>query len=78
LKNDEIPSSSNSFVVIYSGGTPSNPMHAYGLYANVNQINPIVHTVSNPTTADDPVEATVNVEEGGMGVAGGGGGSQYR
>jgi hypothetical protein len=76
LKDANIPSGSNSFVVTYSGGTPSDIMHAYGLYSNVNQINPIVHTMSNPTTTNDPVEATVNVEEGGMGVAGVVGGIQ--
>jgi len=69
LKDASIPAS-GSFVVTYSGGAPTNPMHAYALFTNVDQTTPIENTASNPTTTLDPVTATVNVVQDGMSIAG--------
>jgi len=70
LEDASLPAS-GSFVVTYSGGSPSYPMHAYALFCDVDQTAPIYeHTASNPTTTLDPVTATVNTVDGGMAIAG--------
>jgi hypothetical protein len=72
LRDEDIPSGSNDFVVTYFAGAPSQPMHAAATYQGVDQVNPIVNTASNSTTTStpDPITAQVNVVKDGLAVAG--------
>ena len=62
---------SNSFVVTYSPSDPGRNRHAYALFTNVNQINPIVDSdsgavaSSTTVTTDNPFD----VVAGGMSVS---------
>jgi hypothetical protein len=67
LKDAEIPAGSQNFDISYSSA-PTASLHAWATFENVNQINPLLH--NNKASYANPVEATVNVVEGGMSVAG--------
>jgi hypothetical protein len=75
MKEANIPSGSNNFVVTYASGSPSDPMHAAATFQNVNQTNPIQNTAYNQSSTGynpgvDPITATVNVVGSGMAIAG--------
>ena len=59
----------SDFVVSYSVA-PSATFHSAATFANVDQNNPIGDTALNTSINDNPIEATANVFEGWMSVAG--------
>jgi hypothetical protein len=68
LKDNDIPAGSNSFSVTYNPAAPNQGVyHAWATFENVDQGDTIVDTAVN--NGANPVEATVNVVNGGMGVA---------
>ena len=75
LKEADIPTGLLDFVVTYALGAPIDPMHAAATFQNVDQTTPIADTALNQSSAGynpdvDPIEATVNVVEDGMAIAG--------
>jgi len=67
--------SGTTFVVTYASGAPTDPMHAAATFQNVDQINPIGDSAKEQSSAGynpdvDPIEATVNVVQEGMAIAG--------
>jgi len=60
--------SGNTFVVTYASGTVNNAIHAAATFANVDQTSPIYDTATNQSDSVDPLEATVNVVQGGMSI----------
>jgi hypothetical protein len=71
LKDGDIPAGSNSFVVTYSPSDPGRNRHAYALFTNVNQINPIVDSDSGAVTSSATVttDNPFDVVAGGMSVS---------
>ncbi len=67
LKDADIPAGSQSFDISYSSA-PTAALHAWATFENVDQINPLVH--KNTGSDANPVEAAVDVVDGGMSVAG--------
>ena len=71
LKDSEIPSGSNSFVVTYSPSDPGRNLHAYALFTNVNQLNPVVDADSGTVASSATISTDnpFNVVAGGMSVS---------
>jgi hypothetical protein len=74
LKEEDIPPGSGAFVVTYSPSEPSpasRNTHAYALFTNVDQVNPIVDTDSGRSTTDTvTTDNPFDVVKGGMSVSG--------
>ncbi|MHC4230025.1 MAG: LamG domain-containing protein, partial [Planctomycetota bacterium] len=68
LKDNGIPAGSNSFSVSYNPAVPDEGVyHAWATFENVDQGDTILDTAVN--NGANPIEATVSVVKGGMGVA---------
>ncbi len=71
LRDADIPAGSNSFVVTYSPSDPGRNRHAYALFTNVSQINPIVDSDSGAVTSSTTIttDNPIDVVAGGMSVS---------